>query len=96
MLGYAYLVTTSVDMRRTGPSPACVLWVHLPLCVTARAGNPESLILLLWLVARNMYVYPWVPGVATGLGIRAGLPVGNPCYWSMLSLELVKTILKLQ
>ena len=96
MLGYTYLVTTSVDMRRTGPSPACVLWVHLPLCVTAGAGNPESLILLLWLVARNTYVYLWVRGSWQVFGIRAGLPVGNPCYWSMLSLELVKTILKLQ
>ena len=29
-------------------------------------------------------------------GIRAGLPVGNPCYWSMLSLVIVKTILHLK
>ena len=28
------------------------------------------------------------------VGIRAGLTVGNPCYWSMLSLVFVKTILK--
>ena len=28
------------------------------------------------------------------VGIRAGLTVGNPCYWPMLSLVFVKTILK--
>ena len=28
------------------------------------------------------------------VGIRAGLTVGNPCYWPMSSLVFVKTILK--
>ena len=32
----------------------------------------------------------------TNFGIRAGLPVGNPCYWSMFSLVIVKTILHLK
>ena len=36
------------------------------------------------------------PGGVTGFGIRAGLSVGNPCYWSMLSLVLVKTISKMK
>ena len=36
------------------------------------------------------------PGGVTGFGIRAGLSVGNPCYWSMLSLVLAKTISKMK
>ena len=36
------------------------------------------------------------PGGVTVLGIRAGLSVGNPCYWSMLSLVFTKTISKMK
>jgi hypothetical protein len=36
------------------------------------------------------------PGVPTGFGIRAGLSVGKPCYWSMLSLVFEKSISKLK
>ena len=35
-------------------------------------------------------------GVPTESGIRAGLTVGNPCYWSMLSLVFAKLFEKLQ
>ena len=33
---------------------------------------------------------------ADRFGIRAGLTVGNPCYWSMLSLVFAKLFEKLQ
>jgi len=36
------------------------------------------------------------PGGVTGFGIRAVPTVGKPCYWSMLSLVFVKTILKMK
>ena len=43
----------------------------------------------------NIFAYLRTRG-PTSFGIRAGLPVGNPYYWSMLSLAVVKTILKLK
>ena len=43
----------------------------------------------------NIFAYLHTRG-PTSFGIRAGLPVENPYYWSMLSLAVVKTILKLK
>ena len=86
---------TSMYIRRCGPFLVYVLWVHLPLCVTAGAGNPESLILLLWLVARNMFVYPWVRG-SDRSWYQSSTACRKPLAWSMLSLVCVKTIWKIQ
>ena len=41
-----------------------------------------------------VYDFKCTVGVRYKVGIRAGLTVGNPCYWPMLSLVFVKTILK--
>ena len=43
---------------------------------------------------RCVYVLLYTVGGRYKVGIRAGLTVGNPCYWPMLSLVFVKTILK--
>ena len=46
-------------------------------------------------VITRLYNYE-TNGVPTESGIRAGLTVGNPCYWSMLSLVFAKLFEKLQ
>jgi hypothetical protein len=56
------------------------------------SGNPSKPHIAL--LIHITYLYNSDPGGAAGFGIRAGLSIGNHCYWSMLTLVLLKNYLK--
>ena len=57
--------------------------------------NPVTFDYVAWPVGYIVSLYNSGVG-ALQIGIRAGLHVGNPFYWSMLSLELIKIIYELK
>ena len=68
---------------------------HLPMSFGLGLVNPVTFDYVAWPVGYIVSLYN--SGVrALQIGIRAGLPVGNPFYWSMLSLELGKIIYNLK
>ena len=67
----------------------------MPASTWPGIGNPVELCFVGMPNTHNIFAYLRTRGPAS-FGIRAGLPVGNPYYWSMLSLAVVKNILKLK
>src|SRR5664279_6339001 len=68
---------------------------RLPMFTRPRIGNPSNPQLCSMNSDTQYYCIVLILG-SDRFGIRAGLPIGNPFYWSMLSLVFVKTIFKLK